>query len=94
MRDEDGGKRLRIGAKRLQALERFLTGKAGVNQEARPLGGNQGTVAGTRRSKNRNFEDGRSPKPLEPETGGRCKGEVGQLCLRPVIVPQNGDGAD
>jgi len=59
MRDEDGGKRLRIGAERLQALERFLTGEAGVNQETRPLGGNQGTVAGTRRSKNRNFEDGR-----------------------------------
>ena len=58
MRDEDGGKRLWIGADRLQALEGFLAGKPGVDQQTRPLGGNQGAIAGTRRSKNGNFEDG------------------------------------
>jgi hypothetical protein len=76
MRDQDGRERLRIGADGLQALEGFLAGKAGVDQQTRPLSGNQGAVAGTRRRKNRDFEDGKSPKPLEPETGERCKGEV------------------
>ena len=76
MRDQDGGEREGIGAKGRQALEGLLRGEAGVDQQTRPLGGNQGAVAGTRRSQNRNFEDRRSPKPLEPETGERCKGEV------------------
>ena len=76
VRDENCGKREGIDTEGRQALEGFLAGKAGVDQQTRPLAGNQGAVAGTRRSQNRDFEDGRTPKLLEPETGERCKGEV------------------
>jgi hypothetical protein len=69
VRDQDRGKRLRIGADGLQALEGFLAREAGVDQQARPLGGNQGAVAGTRGRKNRDFENRTPPTSLEPETG-------------------------
>ena len=58
--NENRGQRFGIVAGGFEALESFLAGESGVDEETGALGGNQRGIAGTRRRENRNFNDGRA----------------------------------
>jgi hypothetical protein len=59
MRDQNGIQVLHRLADRVQAGRGFFTAQPGVNEDARPLGGNEGGVAGTAARENADLDDDR-----------------------------------
>jgi hypothetical protein len=93
VRDQDGGERFGIGFAGGEPFERFPAGKAGVDQQARSLGGNQRGVARAGRRENGNFDDAKLLKMNAADAARglrakRFKGLIGRaacVCLREFL---------
>ena len=61
--DQNRGERIRVHAQGVQALKGFLAAQTCVDKQASAPGGDQGAIAGARRSENCDGDDGAESLP-------------------------------